>query len=54
VEQIIIKNTDGNLLIEEAIERAANAKTLEELKFTLKKLVVSVPGHSSAEISQIS
>lgn len=46
VEQIIIKNTDANILIEEAIDRASKAKTLEELKLTLKKLVVSIPGKS--------
>ncbi len=46
VEQIIIKNTDANILIEEAIDRASKAKTLEELKLTLKKLVASIPGKS--------
>lgn len=47
VEQIILKNTDGNLLIEEAIERTAHAKSLDELKLTLKKLVSVIPGEHS-------
>ena len=46
VEQIILKNTDGNIIIEEAIERAGNAKSVEELKLTLKKLVSVIPGEA--------
>lgn len=54
VEQIILKNTDGNLLIEEAIDRTAHAKSLEELKLTLKKLVSVIPGehHRGADITE--
>jgi hypothetical protein len=54
VEQIILKNTDSNLLIEEAIERTANAKSVEELKLTLKKLVAVIPGQQQRVGSNIS
>lgn len=54
VEQIILKNTDGNLLVEEAIERTAHARSLEELKLTLKKLVAIIPGPLQREGSGIS
>jgi hypothetical protein len=54
VEQIILKNTDSNLLIEEAIERTANAKSIEELKLTLKKLVSVIPGQAQQMHSCIS
>lgn len=54
VEQIILKNTDSNLLIEEAIERTANAKSIEELKLTLKKLVAVIPGQQQRVASNIS
>ena len=54
VEQIILKNTDGNLLVEEAIERTTNAKSIDELKLTLKKLVAVIPGHQQRVASNIS
>ena len=54
VEQIILKNTDGNLLVEEAIERTTNAKSIDELKLTLKKLVAVIPGHQQQVASNIS
>jgi hypothetical protein len=54
VEQIILKNTDGNLLVEEAIERTTNAKSLEELKLTLKKLVAVIPGQQQRVGANIS
>ena len=54
VEQIILKNTDGNLLVEEAIERTTNAKSIDELKLTLKKLVAVIPGHQQQLACNIS
>jgi hypothetical protein len=49
VEQIILKNTDGNIFIQEAIERTSNAKTIQELKLTLKKLVAVIPGQLQSQ-----
>lgn len=38
LDQILIKNSDGNLLVEEALLRAAVPGSFEELKVTVKKL----------------
>lgn len=40
--------------MEEAIERTANAKSIEELKLTLKKLVAVIPGQAQKVNSNIS
>lgn len=42
IDQILLKNSDSNLMIEEALERAAAPKNSEELKITIKKLIAAL------------
>ena len=42
IDQILLKNSDSNLMIEEALGRAAAPKNSEELKITIKKLIAAL------------
>jgi hypothetical protein len=43
IDQILLKNSDSNLLIEEALLRASHPKNIDDLKITVKKLAAVLP-----------
>lgn len=47
IDQILLKNSDSNLIIEEALDRVAMPKSPQELKYTLKKLVALLSEESN-------